>query len=337
MLILFKQNIKTSFLILLFITMGTCLFAFNPSSAMEEKNDHLKLFSGDNWTILSPPELILFIDSDSISTPQKDSVNVVSSVNANDVMYSLLAKTPINFRINSAINYRKLNHFMRDDARDQFFQGWLKEVELQKLSRHTDSLRKAYSIASPEEREKISSGIIEGEQKSITLYEEIPGYFQKAREIEDRHWQSASSDEIAQFQQKVLQYEDSMARSSRMAVQTEVHDTITLYNQGPVAEEKKTEVPSGIVYKVQIGSFKGKIPDASNKLIKKLSIIRKVENHVDEKNNKVYTTGNLRSHAEAVILLGQVKQEGVKTAVITAYQNGKKIPVSEAKTLNKEL
>lgn len=337
MLILLKRNIKTSFLILLFLTMGTYLFAHNLSSVSGEKSAFARLNPGKDWLPLNAYEPNRFNEGDSLTTPQKESENVTPSGNENDAMYTILAKTPINFRINSAINYRKLNHFMRDDAKDLFFKGWLKEVELQKLSRHTDSLRKAYSAASPEEREKISAGIIGAEQKSMALYEEIPGFFQKAREIEDRHWQSASVDEITQFQQKVIQYEDSMAKSSQQIMHTEVNDTITMYTQTPVAEEKKAEVPTGIVYKIQIGSFKGKIPDASNKLIKKLSIIRKVENHVDEKGYKVYTTGNLRSHAEAVILLGQVKQEGVKNAVITAYQNGKKIPVTEAKTLNKEL
>jgi len=36
-------------------------------------------------------------------------------------------------------------------------------------------------------------------------------------------------------------------------------------------------------------------------------------------------------------MLSQVKQEGIKTAVINAYQNGKKIPVMEARKLNNEL
>lgn len=337
MLILLKKNIKTSFVLLLFMTMGTYLFAYNPSFVIGEKRVHSELLSYADIGILNPSESIPAQMADSLSNQQKDSVNVLSSGKENSAMYSLLARTPINFRINSAINYRKLNNFMREDARELFFQGWLKEVELQKLSRHTDSLRKAYSAATAEEREKISAGIIEAEQKSMALYDELPEIFQKAREIEDRHWQSASSEEITQFQRQVIHFEDSIARSSQPAVQTEVHDTITLYTQAPVVEEKKAEIPTGIVYKVQIGSFKGKIPDASNKLIKKLSIIRKVENHVDEKGYKIYTTGNLRSHAEAVILLGQVKQEGVKNAVITAYQNGKKIPVTEAKTLNKEL
>lgn len=337
MLILSKQNIKTSFLILLFLTMGTYLFAINPSSTIGGKSDPSSLISGNEEVPLNIFEPGLSINNDSLITLQKDSTTNTPSGLKNSVRYGLLDKTPINFRINSAIHYRKLNHFMREDAKELFFQGWLKEVELQKLSSHTDSLRKAYSAASPEEREKISAGIIGAEQKSMALYEEIPGFFEKAREIEDRHWQSASGEEIAQFQQKVMLLEDSMARNSPQYVHTEVHDTITLYTQAPVAEEKKAEAPTGILYKVQIGSFKGKIPDTSNKLIKKLSIIRKVENHVDEKGYKIYTTGNLRSHAEAVILLGQVKQEGVKNAVITAYQNGKKIPVTEAKTLNKEL
>jgi len=101
--------------------------------------------------------------------------------------------------------------------------------------------------------------------------------------------------------------------------------------------EKKAVVPGGIIYKIQIGAYKGKIPESANKLIKKISMIRKVENYIDDKGLKIYTTGNLRLFSEAVTMLSQVKQEGIKTAVINAYQNGKKITVMEARKLNHEL
>lgn len=337
MLILLKQKIKTSFLILLFMTVEISMYAFNPSSLINEKTNHTRQEFRNELAQPGDSVTDVFISADSITAVQKDSVNVNPDGDENASMYALLVKTPIDFRINSAINYRKFNHFMREDAKEMFFQGWLKEVELQKITQQTENLRKAYAEASAEEREKISTLIIEAEQKSMTLYEEIPGFFQKAREIEARHWQSASTNEIMQFQQQVEQYEDSMIRSTQEVVQTEVHDTITLYTQAPVAEEQKAEVPGGIFYRIQIGSYKGKIPESSNRLIKKLSLIRKVENRMDEKGYKVYTTGSLRSHAEAVIMLGQVKQEGVKNAVITAYQNDKKIPITEAQKLNKEL
>lgn len=66
-------------------------------------------------------------------------------------------------------------------------------------------------------------------------------------------------------------------------------------------------------------------------------MLRKVENYIDEKGYSIYTTGNLKTYQEAVTLQNQVKQEGVKNPTVTAYFQGKKIPVEEAKKINKEL
>ena len=66
-------------------------------------------------------------------------------------------------------------------------------------------------------------------------------------------------------------------------------------------------------------------------MIKKLSVIRKVENYTDEKGVKIFTTGNLKVYQEAVTLQNQVKQEGVKNPVIIAFEKGKKIELNTAK------
>lgn len=337
MLILLKQSKKTSLLVLLFITAGTYLYALTPSCLKSENKIEQNLVSLSNFEGSNEVDMNYFTADDSIQTMKTDTGRMAFTPRRNVPLPGTLAIGPINFQINSYIYYLSLNHFVDAEAKRLFLQGLLKEKELNNLSLHTDSLRKAYSSASFEEREKISSLIMEAEQKSIALNEEIPAIFQKIREGEDSYWQNASMDEISKFQQSVQLYEDSITKNRKVVAQAEVHDTITLYTSAPEVEEKKAEIPGGVVYKIQIGAYKGKIPDSANKLIKKLSIIRKVENHVDDKGFKTYTTGNLRLYSEAVTMLSQVKQEGVKTAVITAYQNGKKIPVPEAKKLNNEL
>lgn len=337
MLILLKQRKKTSLLVLLFITAGTYLYALTPSFDKSANNTEKNIDSVVDFAASNKVDNNYYTADDSLQTTPVDAVKMPSAPQGNASIPSTLAIGPVNFQINSYIYYLSLNHFVGAESKRLFLQGLLKEKELKKLSFHTDSLRKAYSFASPEEREKISWLIIDAEQKSITLNEEISGIFQKVRDVEDLYWKNASMDEISKFQQSVLQYEDSIAKIKKVVTQAEVHDTITLYTSAPEVEEKIAVVPSGVIYKIQIGAYKGKIPDSANKLIKKLSIIRKVENHLDDKGFKTYTTGNLRLYSEAAILLSQVKQEGVKTAVITAYQNGKKIPVTEAKKLNNEL
>ncbi|MDO9040615.1 MAG: hypothetical protein Q7U65_04540, partial [Bacteroidota bacterium] len=158
-------------------------------------------------------------------------------------------------------------------------------------------------------------------------------------ETEDQYWQSATAVEMDAFQEKIQLYKDSILQISEIkkAQGATVSDTIVFYQTAPQKIENKTEATGGVLYKIQIGAFKAKIPDSANKLIKKLSLIRNVENYVDDNGVKIFTTGNLRIYDEAVTMQNQVKQEGIKNAIIVAYHNGKRITVNEARKLNNEL
>jgi hypothetical protein len=313
MLILFKQSIKTTFLLLLFMATGNFLNAGN-----------------------------FFLPKDTITQELIEMTKIEIPENEIFLIPARLAMLPINFRINSSISYFSINHFVVHEAKKVFFQAWLKEQELEKLSFLTDSLRKTYLNASEVQKQEISSQILSAEEKSIALHEEIPVLYEKAREEEDLFWQTSSPYAIMRFQEKISLFKDSIARMASVqtmqeaTTQAKIPDTINLYKSVPQTEKIPAVVKGDIIYKIQIGAFKGKIPESANKQIKNISIIRKVENHVDEKGVKVYTTGNLRVYSEAITMLGQVKQEGIKNAVITAYQNGKTISVNEARKLNNE-
>ena len=283
-----------------------------------------------------------FLPKDTITQELIEMTKIEIPQNEIFLIPARLSLLPINFRINSSISYLNINHFEGNEAKKLFFQAWLKEQELEKLSVLTDSLRKTYMNASEAQKLEISSQILSAEEKSVALHEEIPVLYEKAREEEDLYWQTASQDAIVRFQEKISLFKDSIARIESVQTkqeantQPEIPDTIILYKSTPQTEKIPEVVKGEIIYKIQIGAFKGKIPESANKQIKNISIIRKVENHVDEKGVKVYTTGNLKLYSEAVTMLGQVKQEGIKNAVISAYQNGKTISVIEARKLNNE-
>jgi hypothetical protein len=173
------------------------------------------------------------------------------------------------------------------------------------------------------------------------LNDEIPILFDKIRTLENNYWLSASPNEITKFQKSVILYKDSVqkaltAQSKQSAVSAyETPDTIAIFEASSPANQKK-ENSSIISYKIQIGAYKGKVPDSSAKLIKKLLLIRKIDKNKDEKGLTVYTTGNLKAYQEAVTMQNQVKQEGVKNPTIIAFQNGKKIDISEARKINNE-
>ncbi|MDP3914580.1 MAG: hypothetical protein Q8R96_12680 [Bacteroidota bacterium] len=297
MLILLKQSIKTICILLTLMAGGTLLQAENT---------------------LSPD-----------STLQKEKFKIPDR----------LAKTQINFRINSSVSYLNFDHFRKNEAKKLFYQAWIKENELRRLSIETDSLRKAYSDAASWQREEIAKLILSAEEKSTNLSQDIPALYEKARETEDQYWQSATAVEMDAFQEKIQLYKDSILQISEIkkAQRATISDTIVFYQTAPQKIENKTVATGGVFYKIQIGAYKGKIPDPANKLIKKLSLIRNVENYVDDNGVKIFTTGNLRIYNEAVTMQNQVKQEGIKNAIIAAYHNGKRITVNEARKLNNEL
>jgi hypothetical protein len=252
-----------------------------------------------------------------------------------------LAVQSINFQVNSEIVYLNIMQFKKQESKNLFIEAWKKANEVNLLQLKTDSLRKIYSYASNEQKEEISAMILNAEKQSLTLNEEIPGLYEQAREIENNFWKAAPEIEIRRFKEKITNYHDSiqhelLIQNSKPEIITQNDSDIFEFMQTRQKAESKNEKPSSIVYKIQIGSYKGKAPDSAAKLIKKLSVIRQIEKNKDEKGFIVYSTGNLKSYQEAVTMQNQVKQEGVKNATIVAYQNGKKITLDEARKINKE-
>lgn len=271
---------------------------------------------------------------------QPDTTLVKPPTNSGDdsfVIPKRLADNYFEFQVNSEITYRSFKHFRNNQAKKVFFQAWIMEKELSKLSRQTDSLRKLYSNLPADQKEQISINILKNENRSIVLNQEIPALYQSARGTEDRFWKSASKEETTRFQEKLKLFQDSINQADekiRQQVTVQANskpDTLIIENESAKTSEPKQESPPEIVYKIQIGIFKGKIPESANKTIKKLSVLRKVENYTDEKGYKVYTTGNLKNYTDAATMLNQVKQEGIKNPAIIAFSKGKRIAVNEAK------
>lgn len=304
MLIHFTTSIKTTIILLLFIIGGLNLYA-GSSSGYLPQNDTITTIK----PTVNQPEV--FILPENVSTES------------------------IDFRINSEVTYFLFSHFVKTESKKIFYTAWQKEKEVAKLSAQTDSLRKLYANSSDEQKEKISTRILKAEQQLLNLNEEIPVLYDQVRNIENQYWQSASSDEKTKFQEKIKLYKDSVQQATATLNKQIQVDTFTYY----VAESKpvaNAEPASAITYKIQVGAFKGKLPDTAAKSLKKLSLLRKVENYKDEKGITVYTTGSLKRYQEALTLQSQVKLEGIKNATIAAYNNGKRITLEEALKLNNE-
>lgn len=332
MLILSDSKIKTTFILLLFTALGV----YSPATVKAVCNSSGK--STDFAFALSETgywfnsedtikQTVLEIKKDIAQLP----LFVVPAQFANEVF---------EFHINSEITCRSFSHFIKSESRKLFFEAFMKEKKMTSLTAESDSLRKIYSHSSSEKQEEIAARILSNESQSIALSQEIPTIYQQVREEEDRYWKLATQDEINQFKEKIRLFSDSISKvklAQEVKNQVIVPDTLIVYDVDTKVQEVKADPNAGIIYKIQIGAYKGKIPDTADRLIKKLSIIRKIENYKDEKGVHVYTTGNLRSYQEAVTMQGQLKQEGVKNAIVAAYHNGKRIPLAEARKINNEL
>ena len=304
MLIHFKTSIKTTLILLLFTIGGLNLYASTSSTCLLQQD-----------TIATVKQAVS--QSDAFIIPEN------------------AQKEPISFQVNSAISYLNFSHFVKNESKKIFYSAWLKEKEVSRLSAQTDSLRKAYANSSDDQKEKISTRILKAEQHLMALNEEIPALYDKVRNEENQYWQSASAEEKAKFQEKIRSYQDSLQQATALLNKQTLPDTITYYK----AESKpvvNAEPATAIIYKIQVGAYKGKLPETAAKSMKKLSMLRKVENYKDEKGVTVYTTGSLKTYQEALTLQSQVKLEGIKNASIAAYNNGKRITLDEARKLNNE-
>ncbi len=328
MLILFKPSLRTSLLLLLFTGGFIYLVAANlPVINSVQQQYHT------SGTI----QLAFSEDTVQAEISGKDTL-----IRDDSFIPENLTDKPIDFWVNSDIQYLSFKHFVISESEKMFYQAWLKEAVLKKISLQTDSLRKVYAGSTIEEKEAIAVHILKNEENSATLNLEISILSQSAREQEDQYWKSKSSNEKIKFQKKVSLYSDSLIQSKQKLelgnTTNTQSDTLLVFQQQSQKKEVESEnATSGTVFKIQIAAYKSKLPESANAMIRKLSSLRKVENYTDEKGLKVYTTGNLKTYQEAVTMQAQVKQEGAKNATIIAFQKGKKITLDEAKKLNNEL
>lgn len=247
----------------------------------------------------------------------------------------------INFQVNTEIEYLNLVHFKNPEAKNFFVQALEKEREAKGIETESGTLRIAYAEAKDDKKSELAEKILRQEQKMMDINASLPELYDKARKLEAEYWSKASDAEIQKFKTEIIKYQDSLTHIEQNQLNAFkpqglfAKDTINYFPPGQKMVVK-AEKSSPVIYKIQIGAYKGKIPDATTKLIKKLSVIRKIEDSKDEKGYVVYTTGNLKTYQEALTMQGQVKQEGVKNPVITAFLDGKKISLEEAKKINNE-
>ena len=278
------------------------------------------------------------IDVEPAAVPVADSVAVVSDEPEVVREEQAYADRIISFPVNAQITYLKISQFKSDEARQDFLDARALEQELNEKLKTSKELRERYEASDDLVKMQLADSILQLEQDSYKLNQEIAQKDQSANLLEASYWNSAGINEIAQFRTANQQLQDSIETAKKEA-QTEAMqqaEIIVVEANDSIAMDTlqtETEPVDEILYRIQIGAYRNTPPDWVQRLFKKLSVLRRIDQYTDEQGVTVYTVGELKSYEDAQQMLKQIKLEGVSTATIAAYRNNERIPVNEARKL----
>ena len=248
----------------------------------------------------------------------------------------------IKFNVNSEKTYIYVSNFKTAEGEIKFREGNLKQKELEEVVKETEELREKYKTSKNRtEKDSIGQQILVLESQTYELKSVVNQLFLQAKSVENDYWQNATTVETENFINEL----NAAAREidNKKTFQSEaLSESPELIIPPVLMENNEVEVstpkpkPSGIIYRIQLGAYSRGIPNNMKSVFSKISVIRKVENYTDDKGVVVYTTGNLTSYDDAVLMQNQIRREGIKDPIIAAYLNGKRITLEQAKEIEKE-
>ena len=245
----------------------------------------------------------------------------------------------IEFKINSQITYYSPEQFKTEEGKYSYEKAHEKQLELNAALNKLEMLRNQYQLArSSEERNRIGQEIIPLETEIYSIKEETTQFFIQSGNVENSYWENVTDEEIKDFLYELESY-TSINNENQNKQTVPINDNFeyidpSILFQGrtePIKEERHRS--DELIYKIQIGAYSRALPAHIDRLFKKLSVLRKIENYTDEKGVVVYTVGNLNNYEDAEKMRLQVKQEGAEDAIVVPYYNGKRITLEEAKEI----
>jgi tetratricopeptide (TPR) repeat protein len=232
---------------------------------------------------------------------------------------NLPAEKPVEFLINNDITYLYPSHFQTEEGKNLFEEIQLLEKELDNTITESEELRIKYRKSSgQEEKTALGKKILELENRYFNIKEEINSLASQCRIIENNYWQSVGVTEKNNFiihlekvrtaLNKKSQGEKNDVRADSNSEPPVIITSENLFSAAEITQpgSRASQSPE-LIYKIQIGAYR-RLPSYIDRLYKKLSLIRKIENYKDENGVVVYTTGNLTNYEDAVRMKEQVKQ-----------------------------
>lgn len=247
----------------------------------------------------------------------------------------------ISFPVNAQITYLKVSQFKSEQGKQDFLDARSLEQKLNKQLQTSKALRERYDAADELTKMQLADSILMLEQESYKLNQEIAQKDQSANLLEADYWDSAPRSEISQFRATAQHLRDSVEAARKQAdleamqqaniIVVEANDSIAMDTL-----QTETEPVDEIIYRIQIGAYRNTPPDWVQRLFKKLSVLRRIDQYTDDRGITVYTVGELKNYEDAQQMLKQIKLEGVTNATIAAYKNNERIPVTEARKLQQK-
>lgn len=249
----------------------------------------------------------------------------------------------IEFKVNSQITYYSTEQFKTEEGKYSYEKAQEKQQELNAALNELEILRNQYQSAhNLEEKNHVGQEIIPIEIGIYSIKEEVAQLFIRAESAENNYWENVTEKEIQDFLYELNSYITIDNENHNKQI-TQNDDNIEFIDPSILFQNKTETVKEEIynsdefIYKIQIGAYSKAPPAYIDRLFKKLSVLRKIENYTDEKGIVIYTTGNLTNYEDAEKMHLQVKQEGVENAIIVPYYNGKRITLEEAKKIENNL
>jgi hypothetical protein len=244
----------------------------------------------------------------------------------------------IHFQVNAVISYNKISQFKFDSSKEAFIKGWLIEQEMQNKLDKLSGLRKEYGTLAGPAQDSLVDRILKLEQETYQMNQKARNEYQEANLKEAEYWDKAGALEVEDLRREVSRIQDSIktASAEKISKQAEEKILIILPSTAAVADTANTVKPepaNEVIYKIQIGSYRNAPPGWVQGQFKKLAVIRRIDQHVDEKGVTIYTVGEMKSYDDALQMQKQIRMEGIKNAFVAAYQNNKRISLDEAKKL----
>jgi len=249
----------------------------------------------------------------------------------------------INFSVNDRITYFKISQFKFDSSKKVFIKGWQIEQNIKNKLKQLQNLRDNYNNSTDQEKEKNGTRIQELEKETYQMNQEVQKNYLEANIKESSYWEQAKEEEISNLHKKNRLIEDSLQLAYQktksninIQVDTIFQKIITEKEAAAIAQKEIKDASEKVIYKIQIGNYKNTPPQWVLKLYKRLSMLRRIDKHVDEKGITVYSVGELSTYKDALQMQKQIKIEGIKHAIVSAYKDGKLISIEEAKTLTEK-